>query len=79
LDAYVFFTKFSKIDEFPNIYFDFYPDNAFIRQIKYITNWYLSEFEKENPNRQFPYLSKDEMNRFVDNTIIMINNSCCIV
>jgi len=75
----VFFTKFSQINEFPNVYFDFYPDVAFIRQIKYITNWYLSEFENENPNRPFPFLSKDEMDNFINNTICFLINSCGIV
>jgi len=65
----IFFTMFSKINEFPNDYFDFYPANAFIRQVKYITNWYMDEFEKENPDREFPFLSKKEMDDFVNDTI----------
>ena len=52
----VFYNVFSKIDEFPNVYFDFYPDNAFMRQINHITNFYMNA--KEDPNREFPYLSR---------------------
>lgn len=63
----VFYTAFSKIDDFPNVYFNFYPDDAFIRKIRYITDFYLKA--NENPNRDFPFLSKAEMNAFVENTI----------
>lgn len=69
----VFYSMFSKIDDFPNLYFDFYPDNAFIRQIKYITNFYLEA--NENPEREFPFLSKEEMNVFIKNTIKLLE--CC--
>lgn len=68
----IFFTVFSKIDDFDNIYFDFYPDHAFIRQIKYITDFYLSH--DENLERDFPFLSKLEMDVFVDETIKLIEN-----
>jgi len=70
----VFFTMFSKITDFPNIYFDFYPDNAFIRQIKYISEYYLKGFMEEDPNREFPYLSKDEMDAFVNDTIPILED-----
>ena len=69
----IFYTLFSKIDAFPNEYFDFYPENAFIRQVKYITEFYLSA--KEDPNRDFPYLSQREMDSFVENTIKLIENA----
>lgn len=68
----VFYTMFSKIDEFPNLYFDFYPDNAFIRQIKHITKFYLEA--EENADREFPFLSKDEMNNFVYGTINLLTD-----
>ena len=63
----VFHREFSIIDDFPNIYFDFYPDNAFTRQVKYITEFYLSA--NEDPDRDFPFLSKEEMNDFVNSAI----------
>ena len=72
----IFFTKFAKIEEFPNIYFDFYPDNAFIRQVNYITESYLSRYKEEDPNREFPFLSKSEMDDFVSGAILNLSNLC---
>lgn len=69
---FIFYSMFSKINEFENIFFDFYPQNAFIRQIKYITDFYLSA--KEDPKRDFPFLSKNEMDNFVEETINVIEN-----
>lgn len=66
----VFFEVFAKITSFENKYFDFYPDDAFIRQINYITNFYLTT--EEDPDREFPYLTKVEMDRFVNDTINII-------
>jgi len=69
----VFYTMFSEIEEFSNVYFDFYPDIAFIRQVKYITNYY-SNADDEDPNREFPFLSKEEMDEFVIHTIKVIED-----
>lgn len=69
---FIFYTMFSSITEFNNIFFDFFPQEAFIRQIKYITDFYLSS--TEDPNRNFPYLSKYEMDNFVDETINVLLN-----
>ncbi len=66
----IFYTMFSKINEFDNIFFDFYPRNAFIRQVKYITDYYLSS--NENLDRDFHFLTKSEMDGFVDKTIEVI-------
>ena len=63
----VFYTVFAKIDSFENKYFDFYPPEAFTRQIKHITQFYLNA--KEDAARDFIYLSKGEMNDFVSETI----------
>ena len=68
----VFFTKFVKIDDFPNKYLEYYPDNAFTRQVKYISSWYMEGFESENPDREFPFLSKAEMDNFVESTILIL-------
>lgn len=68
----VFFKYFVKIEEFPNIYFNFYPEEAFTRQIKYISDFYL--YFDENLDREFPFLSTEEMDSFVDNTIKFIEN-----
>jgi len=64
---FVFYHMFAKIKEFDNIYFDFYPPDAFIRQIQYITNFYLTA--GEDPNRELAYLSKEEMDSFVGRVI----------
>jgi hypothetical protein len=69
---FIFYRLFSKINEFENVFFDFYPEDAFIRQVKYITNFYLSESPNEDPNRTFPFLSKSEMDGFVRETIRII-------
>ncbi len=63
----IFYTMFSKIKEFDNIFFDFYPSNAFIRQVSYITSFYLAG--NDNLDREFPYLSKSDMDEFVSETI----------
>ncbi len=68
----IFYTMFSKIVEFDNLFFDFYPSDAFIRQIKYITGFYLSN--DENLDREFPYLSKSLMDEFVIETIKVLEN-----
>jgi hypothetical protein len=66
LNENVLFTynEFIKIKEFENTYFDFYPENAFIRQIKYITDFY--ESRDRNLNREFIFLTEDEMDDFVE-------------
>jgi hypothetical protein len=69
---FVFYRLFAKIDAFPNEYFDFYPDNAFTDRIKYITGFYLSSHE--DPDRVFTYLTKQEMDGFVEATIHDIEN-----
>ena len=69
----IFFTMFSKIEEYPNKFLDFFPQDAFSKQIKYITNFYLNS--EEDAEREFPYLSKSEMDSFVDNTIIDIEKT----
>lgn len=68
----IFYRMFSKIKEFDNVFFDFYPENAFIRQVKYITDFYLTA--NENPDRDFPFLSKFEMDNFVNDTIKVIED-----
>ena len=69
----IFYTLFAKIREFDNVYFDFFPKNAFIRQVQYITNFYLTE--TDNPDREFPYLSREEMDAFVQDTIAVLEEA----
>jgi hypothetical protein len=63
----IFFRVFQNIETFKNDYFDFYPQDAFTRQIHYITNRYLNT--KADIDRDYPYLSKQEMDAFVDSAI----------
>jgi len=69
---FIFYSMFSKIHDFDNTYFDVYPKNAFIDRVRYITDFYLSA--NENPDREFPFLSKAEMDDFVKNTICVIED-----
>jgi len=63
---------FRNLKVFENKYFDFYPKNAFTRQIKYITDFY--EARDKKIDRDFPYLNEEEMNYFVKKaTEIIIN------
>jgi hypothetical protein len=61
---------FKGIKEFPNNYFEFYPKNAFIRQIEYISNFY--ESRDKYLDRDFTYLTEFEMNDFVDKATKLI-------
>jgi len=69
----IFHTRFARIQQFNNTYFDFYPANAFTRQIKYITNFYQTA--EEDGSRPFPYLSKAEMDAFVAETAAAIEKA----
>lgn len=68
---FVFFTRFAPIKSFANVYFDFYPADVFSRQIRYITDFYLSSPAE---NRDFPYLSAAEMDDFVADTAAWIES-----
>jgi len=70
----VFFNRFANIKEFPNTYLDYFPDEAFMHRIDYITKYYLENYESENPDRDFPFLSKEEMDCFVSDTIPILEN-----
>ena len=67
---FVFFTLFANIQSFENVYFDFYPATAFTDRIQYITRFYCSA--KEDSDRPFPFLSRAEMDGFVDETCLRI-------
>ena len=68
----IFFRNFQHINEFNNIYFEIYPEDAFTKRIRYITDFYLNT--KEDAGREFPYLSKNEMDSFVDETIVLLKD-----
>ena len=64
---FVFYTMFAPIEIFPNLYFDFFPPEAFARHVRRITQFYLSA--KEDPDRAFPYLSRKEMDWLTEDAI----------
>ena len=68
----VFFTRFVQIGSFENTYLDFFPADAFMRQFEYIKSFYLNAQEDEN--REFPYLSRDEMDAFVAEAALTIES-----
>lgn len=61
----IFFREFIKIKEFPNKYLDFFPADAFTSKVNYISKEYLGS--QENLDREFIYLSKAEMDSYVEN------------
>ena len=52
---------------FVNRYMDFFPTDAFDNRREYITSFYLQK--KENLNREYPYLTEESANQFVDDAI----------
>lgn len=66
------FKNFSKIEEFPNEYLDYYSQTAMIKQIKYITNFYNSF--QGNLDRVYPYLMPEETERFISKACINIQH-----
>lgn len=63
----VFYRRFVPIETFPNDYLDYYPAEAFTRQIRYISGYYLNYCE--TLDRPFPYLSSQEMDDFVTEAV----------
>jgi len=58
------FEIFRNIKSFPNEYLEYYPQNAFTRQIGYISDFY--DKRDRNIDRDFPYLAKEEMDDFIN-------------
>lgn len=65
----IFHRVFQHIDRFPD-YLDIFPENQITRQIKRITEFYLSDSYAFalDPNYPFDYLTPDEISRFVEET-----------
>lgn len=59
----LFYKVFQHVKEVPD-YLDYFPKGAFTRQVKYITEFYLGENNENKDN--FVYLSKEEMDNFVE-------------
>ena len=67
----VFFTRFTHIEKIDNIYFEDFGFDIFTNKVKEIAEYYLNAQEDEN--REFKYLSKMEMDLFVENTISLLD------
>jgi len=66
----VFWAIFQHIEDFPN-YLDYYPSDAIITQTKYITDYYQNP--STNLDREYKYLTMEEMNRFLEKTTKLID------
>ncbi|MEG2656714.1 MAG: hypothetical protein RSA29_13535 [Clostridium sp.] len=66
---FIFNTIFKEINDVPN-YLDYFPKDAFTKQVKYITSYYLGKNEETKEN--FKYLTEVEMNEFIDKTSMKI-------
>lgn len=58
------FDSFKSIQNFPNNYFTFYPQEAFSNQIKYISDFY--EKFPDDLQREYVYLTEDELGDYVE-------------
>ncbi|MBU5427575.1 zinc dependent phospholipase C family protein [Tissierella pigra] len=59
----IFHRIFKNIESFPD-YLDYYPNGAIERQLKYISGFYTKY--NGNPEREYIYLTEEEMNDFVN-------------
>ena len=66
----IFNTLFRNISNVPD-YLDYFPQGAFERQVKYITEFYLGENNETKDN--FVYLSEEEMNNFIERATKVID------
>jgi len=67
----IFFTCFQNITEVKD-YLDYFPKGAFTNRFKFIRNMYLENYKK--PAREYIYLSKSEMDKFVEDASIHIES-----
>lgn len=62
----IYHSVFQHVTDVPN-YLDYYPKGAIIRQVKYITKFYQNP--SDNLDRDYIYLTMDDMNDFMDATV----------
>ncbi|MBN2893030.1 MAG: hypothetical protein JXL97_14270 [Bacteroidales bacterium] len=67
------FLILKQITDFPNIYLDYFPKNAFTQRIKYIVSFY--EEKKLNPAKEYKYLNENEMNLFIKEATVIIEKT----
>ena len=65
----IFMRSFIHIDKIPD-YLDYFPKEAFTRQVKYIQEFYQGD--NDWVNKEFKYLTKEEMDCFVEDTTHVI-------
>lgn len=68
----IFHKRFLRIKSFPD-YLDFFPKDALTRQIHFIQRYYTEQ--DPETDRSFVYLTRDEMEHFVDDTTTMVENT----
>lgn len=68
---FIFHTIFKNIDQVPD-YIDYFPKGALMKQVNYITEYYLGDNEETKEN--FIYLNEEEMDKFIDDTSKKINS-----
>lgn len=66
------FAIFSNISYFPNTYLEYFSNTAIENKIAYITNFF-KDFNDEL-DREYPYVTKNEIDMFVDNAV----NEICL-
>lgn len=59
----IFYSMFLNIKDFPNRYLDYYTKDALTDKVEVIRSYYHSA--AEDPDRVFPYLSREDMDGFV--------------
>lgn len=64
--AFRAFQVFAGLGCFPNLYFDFFPPDAFDKQLDRIRSFYLAPAERVD--REYQYLTAAELHAFVDTT-----------
>lgn len=65
----IFNNLFKNIKDFPN-YLEYYTKDNIPKRIKYITDFYLQS--SDNLDREYPYLKKEEMDTFIDESLEVI-------
>lgn len=68
-----FYHRFINIDKVKD-YLEYFPNGAIERQVKYISSFYLENIQKEDEDRNFVYLTKAEMDVFMEEATKYIDN-----
>lgn len=72
----IFHTIFKHIENVPD-YLEYFPKGAFTRQVKYIRDYYLGENEETKEN--FSYLTKKDMDKFIEDTVKVIEERLSVI